>query len=235
MASSDKTSTLRDPGEGGLRLVILLIVEVRLPERKPCLDVAGAQLNRFCQMADALFNSGLNQSANVIFERIQAEIATGGEESLLIQVEIGINLHGDFPGQRILNIDQLIEIAFLLQRGPHAGTMHIQHSRGGLNAAVRDRVISEDDIIRIESLGNAIGGGLGGMKIRGQAKMLHGIAAIFATNGEKTGGAQARIEDVGKGSSNPVQTRLRGIIFKWKHPDQVTIPVGFIGRRRLRP
>ena len=107
--------------------------------------------------------------------------------------------------------------------------MHIQHPRRGLNASVRDRVISEDDIIRVEGLRNAIGRCLGRMKIGRQAEMLHSVAAIFASNGQKSSGTQARIQDVGKGSTNPVQARLRGIIFKRKHPDQVSVPVGFIG------
>lgn len=57
------------------------------------------QLHCFGQMSDALFNSGLHQSANVIFESIQTEITAGSEKCLFFQIEVGIDLHGYLPGQ----------------------------------------------------------------------------------------------------------------------------------------
>ena len=123
-------------------MIVLLVFKICLTQRKPCLHVTGTDFYRLVQVPDPLFYGGLDESPDIVLKRIRRKSRLDAK-GLFVQIQRGIDLHGDLPGQLIFNIDQLVQVSLLFQRGSHAGTMHHQHPRCRRNAAVGHGVVAK--------------------------------------------------------------------------------------------
>ena len=70
---------------------------------------------------------------------------------------------------------------------------------------VGDVEAADDDVVRVQRLGDADGGGAAGAEVGGQAEVVEGVLAVVAADGEEAGGGEALVEGVGEGVADPVE------------------------------
>ena len=66
-----------------------------------------------------------------------------------------------------------------------------------------DVVAAYDDVVGVEGLGDADGGGAGGFEVDGETEVVEGELAVVAGDGEEAGGVEALVEGVGEGVGDP--------------------------------
>jgi hypothetical protein len=71
-----------------------------------------------------------------------------------------------------------------------------------------DGVAAYYDEVCVEGLGDADGGGAGGLEVDGEAEMIEGVLAVVAGDGEEAGGGEALIQGVGEGVADPTKVGL---------------------------
>jgi hypothetical protein len=69
-------------------------------------------------------------------------------------------------------------------------------------------------------LGDAYGGGAGGLEVDGEAEMVEGELAVFAGDGEEAGGVESLVEGVGEGVADPGEGGLAGLVFEGEDEDE---------------
>ena len=89
---------------------------------------------------------------------------------------------------------------------------------------------ADDDVVGVEVLSDADGGGAGGAEVGGEAEVIHGEGAVVAREGEEAGGAETLIEGVGEGVADPVERRLAGAVVEGEDKDDVAVFFGGLGK-----
>ena len=67
------------------------------------------------QALDALLRSGGGGAADVVLEGAELDAAGGGEEGLLGDGEVGIDLAGDLPGEGVFDVEEAGELGWSLR------------------------------------------------------------------------------------------------------------------------
>ena len=62
-----------------------------------------------------------------------------------------------------------------------------------------DVVAADDDVVGVKGLGDADGGGAGGLEVEWVAEMVERVEAVVTRDGEVSGGGEALVEGVGEG------------------------------------
>ncbi len=83
-----------------------------------------------------------------------------------------------------------------------------------------DVVAADDDIVGVEGLGDADGGGSGGFEIDGETEVVECELAVVAGDGEKAGGVETLIEGVGEGVGDPGEGWVAGFVFEGEDEDE---------------
>ena len=91
-------------------------------------------------------------AANVVLEGAELDAAGGGEKSLLGDVEVGIDLPGDLPGDGVLDVEEASEFAGVGERLGEAQLIDLENLRLYGDAAVIDGVAAYDDEVGVEGL-----------------------------------------------------------------------------------
>ena len=112
--------------------------------------------------------------------------------------------------------------------------IHFQHlglhvDVGAGRAGVGDVEAADDDEVRVQSLGDADGGGSAGAEISGKAEVFQGIGAVVAADGQEAGGGEALVESVGKGVADPIEVRLAGAVVEGKNEDEPAAGAANVG------
>ena len=94
------------------------------------------------------------------------------------------------------------------------------------DAAIVDGVAADDDVVGVEGLGDADGGGAGGAEVDGEAEVIESVLAVVAGDGEEAGGGKALVEGVGEGVADPGEVGLAGAVVEGKDEDDVAVGVG---------
>ncbi len=87
------------------------------------------------------------------------------------------------------------------------------------DAAVVDGVAADDDEVGVEGLGDADGGGAGGLEVDGKAEVIESVLAVVAGDGEEAGGGEALVEGVGEGVADPGEVGLAGAVVEGEDED----------------
>ena len=87
------------------------------------------------------------------------------------------------------------------------------------DAAVADGVAADDDEVGVEGLGDADGGGAGGLEVDGKAEVVERVLAVVAGDGEEAGGGEALVEGVGEGVADPGEVGLAGAVVEGQDED----------------
>ena len=236
----------RDLGEGGGGFIVLAGGVVLLAEGEESGGVAWGFGDGELEALDALGWGGGVGSADVIFKGAEADSGGGGEEGLLGDVEAGFDLACDFPGDGVFDVEEAGEWGGILKRGGEAEladgedlgldedaliqTLAGSIPLGGISLEVE---AADDDVVCVEILGDADGGGAGGAELRGEAEVVEGELAVVAGDGEEAGGGEALVEGVGEGVADPVEVRVAGAVVEGEDEDDaaagILVRAGILG------
>ena len=182
-------------------------------------------------MAQALRLVGLGNSADVLLKSVQMHALSRGNERLLGDAGIRIELARKLPGQGVENIDQVAHFAAGCDRLAHAQMGDVHKTGLSHNAGSIGDVAAHHDRIRIQRLGQLERTGAGGMEPLRQTEMVQGIPAVGAAHGLKAHRAKAAADQFRRGLANPLQAGLPGTVVKRQH-QQNAPTVGCRGGRR---
>ena len=87
------------------------------------------------------------------------------------------------------------------------------------DAILVDGVVADDDVVGVEGLGDADGGGAGGAEVGGKAEMVERELEIVAGDGEEACGGEALVERVGEGVADPGEIGLAGAVVEGQDKD----------------
>jgi len=209
-----------DFGEGRGRGVVLAGGVLRLSEG----EERGGVVARFgdgelkaLQALDLAWGVG---AADVVLKGGEFDSRRSGEEGLLRDGELRVDLAGDLPGDGVFDVEEAVEIAGVFERQREAQRLYGEDAGLYGNAAGVYGVVAEDDVVGVERLRDAEGGGAGGLEVDGKAEVVEGELAVVAGDGEEAGGAEALVEGVGEGVADPVQGRVAGTVLEGQDEDE---------------
>src|ERR1700733_3584586 len=159
-------------------------------------------------MHNSILRRFVDHAANVVFEGIDTQWCVGREEGLQSDRVGGIELAGDVPGQAVERVHQALEVGRAGDGRTERESAHIENLRLGGKNAILQKIRADDDVIRVQGLGDADGSGAGGLKGQRQAQAVERVESVPAADAEKSGGVQAAIENVRRGFADPVQIEL---------------------------
>ena len=146
---------------------------------------------------------------------------------------------GDLPGDGILDIKEAGEFGGVFEGLRHAQLVGLEdlgldgdalRSAGGGGG---DVVATYYDVVGVEGLSDADGGGSGGFEVDGEAEVVEGELAVVTGDGEEAGRVEALVEGVGEGVGDPGEGWVGGFVFEGEDEDEATgwCGVGSLGRR----
>ena len=149
---------------------------------------------------------------------------------------MGIDLACDLPGDGVFYIEEAGQIAGVVERLRELQLVDVEDLRLDGDASIADGIAAYDDEVGVEGLGDADGGGAGGLEVDGKAEMVERELAVVAGDGQKAGGGEALIERVGEGVADPVEVGLAGAVVEGEDEDDASdgLSRSGIGSARLR-
>ena len=189
---------LGDLGKGGGSLIVLAIKIELLAEGEGGGGVGGGFGDRGLEVPEALLSSsgageGGIRAANVVFEGAEADAGRCGEEGLLGDGETWIDAASDLPGDGIFDVEEAAELGRVVKRGGEIQLRDFKDLRLDEDAGGRGRrgggglnvVAADDDVVGVERLRDAEGGGAGGTEVGGEAEVVEREEAVVMRDGEE--------------------------------------------------
>src|SRR5215469_441529 len=189
-------------------MVVVALGILSLAEREQSGGVGRRLLNGGLKALDALLWGASGDASDVVLKGAELDLTGRGEEGLLCDVEMRVDLTSDLPREGILDIEEALQFARILDLGGHAQVVHLENLGLSGDAAVRHVIAADDDIVGVESLGDADSRGAGGTEVSREAEMIERVLAVVAGNGEEAGRIQALVEGVGEGLADPREVGL---------------------------
>ncbi len=173
----------------------------------------------------ALVGGGRGGAADVVLKRAEADAAGCSKEGLFGDCEMGIHALGDFPGDCVFDVEEAGEFGRVGEGRRHAELVDFKHlgldfDAAGGGAGVGDVEAADDDVVRVQRLGDAEGGCAAGAEVVGEAEVFESEEAVVAADGEEAGGGEALVEGVGEGVADPVEVCLAGAVVEGEHQDE---------------
>ncbi len=206
-----------DLGEGGGGLIVLVGAIEGLAKGEERGGIVRGLGDGGLEALDALFGAGGVGAADVVLEGTEADASRGGEEGLLGDREVRVDLVGDLPGDGVLDVEEAGELAGVFEGRGEAEGVDLEDAGLDGDPAVLDGVVADDDVVGVKGLGDADGGGAGGPEVDGKAEVIEGELAVVAGDGEEAGGVKALIESVGEAVADPVEVGLAGAVLEGEH------------------
>ena len=117
----------------------------------------------------------------------------------------------------------MVQRAILRQRRREPQRVHVQQLCRYVQRSAVERVGADDDVIRIECLRQADGGGAGWLKAQRQPEMIERVLAIAAADHLEACGAEPLIQNLGHSLADPVEAGLPGAIVKGQRHQQARV------------
>ena len=194
--------------------------------------VVGSDLDGGLEALDLFLRGCGADAADVIFEGTEGDASGGGEKGLLGYVEVRVDLAGDLPGESVLDVEEAGELAGVGEGLRHVELIDVEDLGLDGDAVLVDGVVADDDVVGVEGLGDADGGGAGGAEVGGKAEVVERELAIVAGDGEEAGGGEALVEGVGEGIADPCEIGLAGAVVEGKDQDDAASAGRSLGRLR---
>ena len=199
------------------RLLVLLLVVVLAPERHPRRTESRTQLHRLFQVPLPFRLVRLRDAANVLLERIHANLSPRCDKRLLGPVKRGIELPRKPPRQCAEDSHHVAHLPAHAHRRQHAQVRHIYQRRFGHNAGSIRGVAAHYNRIRVQRLRQLQRARPRGMKPLRQSQMVQRIHAVGAAGGLESRRSEAHAQDLRRRLAHPLQAWLPGAIVKGQH------------------
>ena len=213
----------RDLGERGCGGGVVAGEVLLLAECEEGCGVAGRGGDGGPEALERLGGGGCVDAADVVLEGGERDGAfAGAEEGLLGDVEGGVDGAGDLPGDGVLGVVEAVECGSVGDRRRERELVDGEDLGLDGDLAAGEGEAADDDVVGVELLGDADGGGAGGAEVAGKAEVREGEDAVVVGDGEEAGGVEAAIERVGEGVADPVEGGVAGAVLEGKDEDDAS-------------
>ena len=115
--------------------------------------------------------------------------------------------------------EEAAELGGIGERGRKAELVDFEDLGLDGDAVVFEVVAANDDVVGVERLGDADGGGARGAEVGGKAEMVEGVEAVVVGEGEEAGRGESLVEGVREGVADPVEIRVSGAVVEGQDED----------------